>query len=200
MAPAQISSEARGRRCPRSCGRSPDVVMRTTVYASPIGLIEIRGSEKGIVYLGFKSRRAAAGPPRSLPAAHPGLRKCVRQLDEYFCGRRRTFSLKLDLNGTEFQEKVWKEVAGIPYGRTATYKDIARSVGKEKAVRAVGGANHANPIPIIVPCHRVVGSGGKLTGYGGGLWRKYWLLEHERTGGGPARSRVETLSRKKISL
>lgn len=200
MPPAQTSNKTRVRRDPRSGGRLPCALVRTTVYDSPIGLIEIRGSEKGIAYLGFKNRRAATVQPLSLPVTPSGLRDCVRQLDEYFCGRRRTFSLKLDLRGTEFQEKVWQKVAGIPYGRTATYKDIARSVGKEKAVRAVGGANHANPIPIIVPCHRVVGSGGKLTGYGGGLWRKYWLLEHERRGAEPVRPRTGPPSKKKISV
>jgi methylated-DNA-[protein]-cysteine S-methyltransferase len=106
----------------------------------------------------------------------------VAQLDEYFLGERRTFAVKLDLRGTDFQMKVWKALRSVEFGRTVTYKDLAKAVGCPAGTRAVGGANHSNPVSIIVPCHRVVGSDGRLTGYGGGLWRKDWLLRHE--GGG----------------
>jgi len=107
------------------------------------------------------------------------LSAAIRQLREYFAGSRRAFDLPLRLHGTSFQSSVWRELHGIPFGRTWTYAELARRIGKPAASRAVGLANGANPISIIVPCHRVIGSDGSLTGYGGGLERKRWLLEHE---------------------
>jgi methylated-DNA-[protein]-cysteine S-methyltransferase len=101
-------------------------------------------------------------------------------LDEYFAGRRWRFDLPLSLDGTVFQRAVWAALRQIPYGQTASYGDIAARVGNPKAVRAVGGANNRNPVAIIVPCHRVIGHGGSLVGYGGGLDTKRWLLDHER--------------------
>lgn len=101
------------------------------------------------------------------------------QLREYFAGRRRSFDVALDLRGTEFQVAVWGELLRIPYGETITYAELARRIGRPSAIRAVGAANGANPIAVIVPCHRVVGSNGSLTGYGGGIERKQWLLAHE---------------------
>lgn len=148
-------------------------------YKSPIGTIEIRGTEAGVSDLNFvkaKGSRQGGAPRRNLPAP---LAEALAQLEEYFQGRRRTFTVKLDLGGTEFQKRVWTELLAIAYGRTTTYKAIAEAVGRPAATRAVGGANHRNPVSIIVPCHRVVGSDGGLTGYGGGLWRKEWLLRHE---------------------
>lgn len=119
----------------------------------------------------------------------PFVAECVRQLAEYFDGVRRSFDLSLDLRGTQFRLSVWRALLLIPFGMTWSYADVASQIGRKKAYRAVGGANHDNPISIIVPCHRVIGSGGGLTGYGGGLWRKDWLLEHERQilAGGVAR-------------
>ena len=113
-------------------------------------------------------------------ASHPVVAECIRQLDEYFNGRRKEFSVKLKMNGTDFQKRVWRQLLRIPYGSTHTYGQTARAVGREKAARAVGAACGSNSICIIIPCHRVVGSGGKLTGYGEGLWRKEWLLRHEK--------------------
>jgi methylated-DNA-[protein]-cysteine S-methyltransferase len=101
-------------------------------------------------------------------------------LDEYFKGKRQNFSLELQLEGTDFQKKVWEQLQKIPYGETASYKDVAVAIGNEKAVRAVGGANGMNNIAIIIPCHRVIGADGNLVGFGGGLWRKVWLLNHEK--------------------
>jgi methylated-DNA-[protein]-cysteine S-methyltransferase len=154
-------------------------------YESPIGTLEVRGGEKGVCAINFVDTPA----PRTthgVSAARAGVGQlpvaiavCLTQLDEYFQGRRRTFSVKLDLGGTAFQNKVWRALRAIGFGKTASYKDIARKVGNPAATRAVGGANHRNPVSIIVPCHRVVGSDGRLTGYGGGLWRKEWLLRHE---------------------
>ena len=111
---------------------------------------------------------------------NPLLRSAAAQLDEYFRGKRKRFSLALRLEGTDFQKTVWRRLAEVPYGRTITYSDLAAALGRPGAPRAVGQANHRNPISIIVPCHRVIGGDGRLVGYGSGLWRKRWLLAHER--------------------
>lgn len=108
------------------------------------------------------------------------LQEVKRQLEEYFSGRLQNFDLPLKPKGTDFQKQVWKALLTIPYGETKSYEDIAKQIGKEKAVRAVGGANHVNPISIVIPCHRVIGKNGNLTGYGGGLEVKEKLLELER--------------------
>lgn len=108
------------------------------------------------------------------------LQEVKRQLEEYFSGRLQNFDLPLKPKGTDFQKQVWKALLTIPYGETKSYGDIAKQIGKEKAVRAVGGANHVNPISIVIPCHRVIGKNGNLTGYGGGLEVKEKLLELER--------------------
>jgi methylated-DNA-[protein]-cysteine S-methyltransferase len=102
-----------------------------------------------------------------------------QQLTEYFAGQRQTFTIPLNLKGTEFQLAVWNELLRVPYGDTITYAELARRIGRPAAIRAVGAANGANPIPVIVPCHRVIGSNGTLTGYGGGIERKQWLLALE---------------------
>jgi len=157
---------------------------RRAYYYSPIGIIEILGNELGLRAVDFVRRG-----PRGGSRPDPVLRPAVTQLDEYFRGERKRFSLALDLVGTEFQKKAWEQLASIPYGETATYAEVAAAIGRPKAVRAVGQANHRNPVSIIIPCHRVIGSDGRLVGYGGGLWRKQWLLAHERRGsgsGGPA--------------
>ena len=101
------------------------------------------------------------------------------QLNEYFTGNRKTFNLKLNPQGTEFQKKVWEALQNVPYGKTITYLEQSKVLGNVKAIRAVAGANGKNPISIVIPCHRIIGSDGSLTGYAGGLWRKKWLLEHE---------------------
>jgi len=153
----------------------------TARFESPIGSLEITAEEKGIVSIDFveKSglmRRRAEKAPQG-PAV---LTSCLAQLDEYFRGRRKSFSVPLSLEGTAFQKKVWAALRRIPYGKTATYGEIAAAAGNGRSGRAVGGANHRNPVSIIVPCHRVIGADGRLTGYGGGLWRKEWLLAHEK--------------------
>lgn len=149
-------------------------------YPSEIGLLEIIGTAESIRAIEFVDKEEgdqaieSADPP-------PAIAACLAQLDEYFKGERRDFSLNLKPEGTAFQQTVWQQLTAIPYGQTVSYLDIARQVGNEKAVRAVGAANGQNPIVIVVPCHRVVGSNGQLTGYGGGLWRKAWLLNHEKS-------------------
>lgn len=142
-------------------------------YDSPIGIIEVAGTEEGISSIIFVENK------EDITECSNSIRKCVEQLDEYFKGKRKDFDINLLVEGTEFQKNVWNSLKSIPYGRTASYKDIAREIGNEKAVRAVGSTNSKNPISIIVPCHRVIGANGKLTGYAGGLWRKEWLLNHE---------------------
>jgi methylated-DNA-[protein]-cysteine S-methyltransferase len=138
-----------------------------------IGYIDIEGSEAGIRSVEFLDFRVKPG---RVPAC---LKDCVDQVEEYFAGTRHSFDLKLDLHGTPFQLKVWKELMRIPYGTTISYVELARRTGEEKAIRAAGGANGKNPVSIIIPCHRVIGHDGRLVGYRGGLKRKKWLLEHE---------------------
>ena len=140
---------------------------------TPVGYLEVTASEKGIRSLQFINFRVRV---KRVPAP---LKECIQQLTEYFTGTRKTFDLPLDLEGSPFQVKVWEEMRKIPYGKTISYFELARRTGNVKAFRAVGGANAANPVSVIVPCHRIIGQDGKLVGYGGGLWRKKWLLEHE---------------------
>ena len=108
------------------------------------------------------------------------LRQCAQELKEYFKGSRKDFTVPLEFEGTAFQKAVWRALTGIAYGEVASYKQIAETVERPLAFRAVGGANNKNPLPIIVPCHRVIGSDGKMVGYGSGIWRKEWLLAHEK--------------------
>jgi len=142
-------------------------------YRGPIGWLEIVGSAAGVAEVYFVETEIAHA------TVAPSLRACVTQLDEYFQRARKKFSLALDLRGTAFQTRVWRELLNIPYGKTIAYRAMAVAMGDRNALRAVGHANGQNPISIIVPCHRVIGSNGSLTGYGGGLWRKEWLLHFE---------------------
>ncbi len=151
----------------------------TVYYRSEIGFLAITGTGQAVKSVLFCDSEPEAAPPD--PAGLPeAVAACLAQLDEYFRGERQDFSLPLEPAGTPFQQTVWRQVAAVPYGQTVSYLDVARGLGNEKAVRAVGHANGQNPLVIIVPCHRVIGRGGQLTGYGGGLWRKAWLLNHER--------------------
>jgi len=147
--------------------------MEKTYFLAPIGLLEISGTEKGIASISFVAN------VETVIENPPCLRECVSQLNDYFNGKRKSFNLELDVEGTEFQKKVWNELLKIPYGKTVSYNDIAKKLGDKEAVRAVGHANGKNPVAIIIPCHRVIGSDGKLVGYAGGLWRKKWLLNFE---------------------
>ncbi len=147
----------------------------TAYYSSEIGTIEVIGTKQGISSLSF-IQDAELNPAD----AHKCLEPCLTQLDQYFHGKLKKFSLSLDMQGTDFQKQVWKALLDISYGMTQSYGDIARTIGNKNAFRAVGNANNKNKIAIIIPCHRVVGSDGSLTGYAAGIWRKEWLLEHER--------------------
>jgi len=139
-----------------------------------IGWVEVKGTRDAITGINFVDEKVPDANGDS-PAVQAG----IRQLTEYFRGERTTFDLPLAFDGTDFQKAVWRALLDIPFGETVSYGDIARAIGNPKAVRAVGGANGKNPISIVAACHRVVGSNGTLTGYGGGLWRKEWLLAHE---------------------
>ncbi|WP_319203419.1 methylated-DNA--[protein]-cysteine S-methyltransferase [uncultured Ilyobacter sp.] len=138
-----------------------------------LGIIEICEKSEGISSVEFVNNKKDE-------IKSPLVLKCRKELEEYFYGNRMEFSVKLDVQGTDFQVKCWKELSKIPYGESISYKEQAENIGNPKAVRAVGGANGKNPIGIIVPCHRVIGKNGKLTGYAGGLWRKEYLLQREK--------------------
>ncbi|WP_152446282.1 methylated-DNA--[protein]-cysteine S-methyltransferase [Bacillus sp. THAF10] len=147
-------------------------------YESPIGVIEIMATNEAILSIFFSEKEKKKN---LLQAQTPSvLTECYTQLDEYFKGERQNFSFSYQLKGTDFQQTVWKALIEIPYAETVTYQHIADSIGNEKAIRAVGNANGKNQLSIVFPCHRVIGSNGTLTGYAGGLWRKEWLLQHEK--------------------
>lgn len=146
-------------------------------YESPVGRLALACDGEYITRLGFCPAEWTERIPQ---ADAPILVRARRQLEEYFAGKRKTFDLPLRPSGTPFRLKVWKALMNIGYGETCSYGDLALAVGNEKASRAVGGANHANPIVVIIPCHRVIGADGRLTGYGGGLDKKTFLLELEK--------------------
>lgn len=141
---------------------------------TPIGSLEIEGDDNGIAAIRYIDEEIAQ--TIDIPIS---LQEVVTQLGEYFEKKRNTFSIKLNPKGTDFQCKVWQELQTIPFGKTASYLDMAKNLGDPKVIRAAASANGKNPISIIIPCHRVIGSDGSLTGYAGGLHRKKWLLDHE---------------------
>lgn len=157
---------------------------RRVAMSSPIGTLVLQGDDDALVELRLPAPGNARGVPRagSAPRARAlgePLAAALAQLEEYFGGKRRAFDLPLDLSGTPFQRDVWTTLAEIPYGETVSYGELAAMVGRPTAFRAVGQANGANPVPIVLPCHRVVASGGRIGGYGGGLPVKRKLLELE---------------------
>lgn len=151
---------------------------QTTYHKTPIGIAEITGNENGIQSVSVLNEDAIAD--EILNQKTPDcLLDCVNQLEEYFQEKRTHFNLKLNPKGTDFQKKVWAALLNIPFGKTRTYLQQSKTLGDVKAIRAVASANGKNPLWIIIPCHRVIGSDGSLTGYAGGIWRKKWLLAHE---------------------
>ncbi len=143
-------------------------------FETPLGWIRLEASEIAIVSLSFVPRALKIKTaPTSL------LKEARRQLENYFSGNLQKFSIPVDPSGTEFQKSLWAQLLRIPFGSVKTYGALAAVMKKSGAARAIGGACGANPIPIIIPCHRVTGAGGKLTGFSAGLWRKEWLLKHE---------------------
>ena len=148
--------------------------LQTTYYKTPLGTAKIVGDENGIQSIAVLDEDVSTS--KEIPEC---LQECASQLDQYFSGERIHFDLKLNPQGTEFQKKVWDELLNIPFNKTRTYLEQSKALGDVKAIRAVASANGKNPIWIIIPCHRVIGSDGSLTGYAGGIWRKKWLLAHE---------------------
>ena len=149
--------------------------MDTIFIKTPLGITKIDGDENGISAI-----TAVNDGNISAPDQYPvHLQEAAIQLEEYFEGKRTEFTFKLNPAGTEFQQKVWKALLDIPFGKTMSYLELSKILGDVKAIRAVAAANGKNPLWIVVPCHRVIGSDGSLTGYAGGLWRKKWLLDHE---------------------
>ena len=148
-------------------------------YDSPLGSLLLTGNKNALFTISFPIKNAL--PADQWRASATAFKDCCQQLDEYFKGSRREFDLPLAPKGTEFQTSVWRELVKIPYGQTTSYGAIAKRIGNDKAVRAVGGANGRNPIPVIIPCHRVIGSNGSLTGFGGGLPTKTFLLNLENS-------------------
>ncbi len=147
---------------------------QTTYYKTPIGTAKITGNASGITAVTLTDE--VFDTNTKTPEY---LQNCVQQLDEYFSAQRKSFDVKLNPAGTTFQKQVWNELTKIPYGKTITYLAQAKKMGNPKAIRAIASANGKNPIWILIPCHRVIGSNGEMVGYAGGLWRKKWLLEHE---------------------
>ncbi|WP_396636104.1 methylated-DNA--[protein]-cysteine S-methyltransferase [Maribacter sp. R77961] len=148
--------------------------MEQAFIQSPLGVTKIEGNADGIASISVLNSNEKLTD--LVPAI---LEDAVYQLNEYFEGKRQQFDLKLNPVGTDFQQRVWKALADIPYGKTVSYLELSKTLGDVKAIRAVAAANGKNPLWIVVPCHRVIGSDGSLTGYAGGLHRKKWLLEHE---------------------
>jgi len=146
----------------------------TTYYKTPIGIAKIVGNENGISSVTVIDEELKIS--KKTPTC---LKNCVQQLKEYFDGTRTEFTIRLNPQGTDFQKRVWQELLHVPHGKTRTYLEQSIQLGNVKAIRAVASANGKNPIWIIIPCHRIIGSDGSLTGYAGGIWRKKWLLEHE---------------------
>jgi len=144
------------------------------IYECPLGYLEITASEKGIASILYRDIK-----PEGNEVTNEFIEVCIIQIEEYFAGRRKVFTVPIIPEGTDFQKRVWNELLNIPYGETISYLELSHRISNTKAIRAVGFANGKNPVNIIIPCHRVIGLDGGLTGYGGGLWRKKWLLEHE---------------------
>jgi methylated-DNA-[protein]-cysteine S-methyltransferase len=151
--------------------------METAFIKTPLGVAKIVGDENGITLISILEEGDVS---KTIPAE---LQEAVSQLGDYFDGKRQDFNFKLNPKGTDFQQRVWQELLQIPFGKTMSYLDLSKKLGDVKAIRAVASANGKNPLWIVVPCHRVIGTDGSLTGYAGGLWRKKWLLEHESPSG-----------------
>ncbi|NNT70980.1 methylated-DNA--[protein]-cysteine S-methyltransferase [Flavobacterium sp. IMCC34852] len=147
--------------------------METAFIKTPLGVAKIVGDEKGISIISILEEGEITN---AIPEV---LKEAVHQLQDYFQDKRADFNFKINPQGTEFQQRVWQELLNIPFGKTMSYLDLSKKLGDVKAIRAVASANGKNPLWIVVPCHRVIGTDGSLTGYAGGLWRKKWLLEHE---------------------
>jgi len=161
------------------CGGMPEMTTSYTYLDSPVGRLLLAGDPLGLSQVRFPGERGAVRPSADWRRDYGVFSEAIAQLEEYFAGERREFSLPLQLEGTPFQTTVWSALQTIPYGATVSYGELARRIGRPSASRAVGAANGANPLPIIVPCHRVIGGDRSLTGFGGGLETKRFLLAFE---------------------
>jgi methylated-DNA-[protein]-cysteine S-methyltransferase len=148
--------------------------LESTSLKTPLGIVTIQGDMNGITAISIAETSKTL--IKEIPSS---LQKCVVQLQEYFDGNRNRFDIALNPQGTDFQKRVWQALLEIPFGKTTSYLELSKKLGNAKTVRAVAAANGKNPLWIIIPCHRVIGTDGSLTGYAGGLWRKKWLLNHE---------------------
>jgi methylated-DNA-[protein]-cysteine S-methyltransferase len=155
-------------------------VTRSCEISTPVGRLRLAGDERGLRSISFQNRFRPAAPADDSLRREGPFREAIAQLEAYFAGELRRFDLPLAPEGTPFQREVWSALTVIPYGETVSYGELARRLGRPAASRAVGAANGQNPIPIVIPCHRVIGADGSLTGYGGGLERKRALLDLER--------------------
>ena len=169
------------------------VEITRTYYQSPLGLLRVGGTDTYISEIIFVDRldeedyrgRDLGGP------VTPVVIQCIEQLIQYFQGQRRVFDFPIYQEGSEFQERVWNELMAIPFGKTISYLELSRRLGDTRNIRAAAAANGKNNIVIVVPCHRVIGSDGSLTGFGAGIWRKKWLLEHEAKVKGIGQTRLD---------
>ena len=148
--------------------------MHEAFHKTPVGFVRIRAEEDYITSISIRDEECVETPSDS-----PMINLAIKQLDEYFEGTRKEFDLPLNQAGTEFQQQVWQQLLTIPYGKTITYGQQSQMMNSPLAIRAIASANGKNMLWIVVPCHRVIGTNGSLTGYAGGLWRKQWLLDHE---------------------
>lgn len=148
-------------------------MLQEAYIQTPLGVAYLTGDAQGISKISILKEGTIS---KKIPAQ---LKEAVKQLQEYFSGKRTDFTFAMNPQGTDFQQKVWRALLEIPFGKTTSYLELSKKLGDIKAIRAVASANGKNPLWIVVPCHRVVGSDGSLTGYAGGIWRKQWLLEHE---------------------
>lgn len=156
--------------------------MYSSCFHSPIGIIEVTATDAGLYSVSFQKEDIPRKEAVLIPATNKIVLQCVEQLDEYFHSGRKTFDIPLAPAGSPFQQQVWQELVKIPFGKTSTYSAIAQQLNNPLSLRAVGTANGRNPIAILIPCHRVIGADGTLTGYAGGLWRKEYLLKLEGSG------------------
>jgi methylated-DNA-[protein]-cysteine S-methyltransferase len=173
----------------------PEYPVSYMFFDTPVGRVLLAGDPTCLRLLSFQTGSRIHHPQSTWRHDPDGFPQVRRQLDEYFAGRRTVFTLPLHLGGTAFQNAVWTTLQAIPYGGTTTYRDLAVRIGRPAAIRAVGAANGANPLPIIIPCHRVIGSNGSLTGFGGGIENKRFLLAHEQ---GPEAVPADLFDRKPV--
>lgn len=169
--------------------------MITAYFESPVGFVVVTGTDAGVSAISLRDAQPDDKPKAIVPDP---VRQAIDELRAYFAGTRQTFAFPINPAGTVFQQTVWRALLDVPFGQSLSYMALTRRIGDEKAIRAVAAANGRNPLAVVVPCHRIIGSDGSLTGYAGGLWRKQWLLEHEGIRFGKAVPGVDTTGQLKL--